>query len=259
MKKKMKVLIGLCCLIIILASCEKDIYEEHIHNEHLKNSISLEQFKKETGIIDFKTSIKIPVSSENSSLRTASLSDFNIDTELILKLINQDNKVTYSFKIEPVNFVGEENEKFNLVYLKEDDVWQYSILAFKEANTTNQNQNIYQTFENLYDTRLANYTTLSFNTELCYSESYTVHCTDNGPCSIAEGRCDGCWQCVTRFVNIFYCGGSSGTPSGSNGNPSNGNGGTNSSTPDPFDFTPNDGSTPFQDTPCNSIKKTNKT
>jgi hypothetical protein len=52
-------LFGLFLIGIAFGGCEKDLYDEHIHLAKIKSQISLEEFKRETGLTDFKTSIKI--------------------------------------------------------------------------------------------------------------------------------------------------------------------------------------------------------
>lgn len=74
------------------------------------------------------------------------------------------------------------DEKYNLVYTKENDVWEKSIIAFKERVGATSTENQLENFEKLYDSRLAN-TTMSSNTEVCISEHYYIQCdvlvTDN--------------------------------------------------------------------------------
>ena len=81
---------GLCLgLISISLSCSNEI--EIIKQSKRNNSekISFEQFKNETGLTDFGTSIKVPKSQDllaRNTDGTYELSDFDINVDLIKKL-----------------------------------------------------------------------------------------------------------------------------------------------------------------------------
>lgn len=239
-------------LFIVFISCEKDLYDDAIHHHHKHaNKISLKQFLNETGIKNFEKSIKVPIANADINARTANISDFNITTDSIYKLVNQENKTTYSFYIEPTSFTAAENEIFNLIYLKSDNVWEHTIIGLEKTSVQSPNQPLYQSSELLYDSRMQNNVTNS--RQVCITEVYIFHCTGTGQCRY--GQCDMCSLCVDRTLTVDFCGGSGGGSNPTDGSSDNTGGGDDgSNNNDPYDFTPNDGSTPFQETPCNQIK-----
>lgn len=222
---------------VLFVSCSEEIYENHVHSHSVnKSKISLSQFKKETKIKDFKTVLEAPITSSNELYRTAELSEFVIDTVAIQKYVSENNKTTYSFRIYTLVNYGVPDEKYNLVYTKENEVWEKSIVAFKEIVGAQPTENQFEDFEKLYDSRMANITTNSISpTEVCITESYTFNCQG------CTGACDLCPICVTRTVTVSFC------PTNGDGNPSNpgfnpGDVGllpNGSSEPEPFVFTPN--------------------
>ena len=239
-------------LLIVFISCEKDLYDDAIHHHHKHaNKISLKQFLNETGIKNFEKSIKVPIASADINARTANISDFNITTDSIYKLVSQENKTTYSFYIEPTSFTAEENEIFNLIYLKSDNVWEHTIIGLEKTSVQSPNQPLYQSSELLYDSRIQNNTT--YTREVCITEVYNFHCTGTGQCRY--GQCDMCYLCVDRTLTVDFCGGSGGSSNPSDGSSDNTGGGDGSNSNDPYDFTPNDGSTPFQKSPCQKVRE----
>jgi hypothetical protein len=196
MKKKFKIIPKLFGVLafLMLTNCAKDQFDEQIQNSKEKNDISFEQFKKETGLINFETTFKIP-NNANISARNADgsyqLSDFIIDTELIKRLVIED-KITYSFVIYPKAVT--DNNIFNLTVFKIDNEWKISIL---ELIPTEQNR-----------IDLENGSTNKFDGEIkkLYDESKTIanlfgarviiisHCVG------CEGECDRCSLCETTFI-----------------------------------------------------------
>jgi hypothetical protein len=139
MKQKFKIypkLIGILA-IFMLISCSKDEFVNHIKKSQNKNEISFEQFKKETGLNNFSTTINInPVNQQNiSTARLANgsyeLSDFDISTAIIKKL-ESANITSYTFRIYPKEY-REEGAKsiFNLLLYKVNNLWQVTIIQFK--------------------------------------------------------------------------------------------------------------------------------
>ena len=249
--KKILLLYFTFTALFFISSCEKDLYDDAIHHHHKHaNKISLKQFLNETGIKNFEKSIKVPIANADINARTANISDFNITTDSIYKLVNQENKTTYSFYIEPTSFTAAENEIFNLIYLKSDNVWEHTIIGLEKTSVQSPNQPLYQSSELLYDSRMQNNVTNS--RQVCITEVYIFHCTGTGQCRY--GQCDMCSLCVDRTLTVDFCGGSGGGSNPTDGSSDNTGGGDGSNNNDPYDFTPNDGSTPFQETPCNQIK-----
>ena len=231
-KKALKLTI--ICSLLVLSSCEKDLYEDSIQNSN-RNKISLNQFKNETKIKDFNTIFKVPVSANAMLNRTAELSEFVIDTVAIQRYVSENNKTTYSFRVYSMVSIVQLDEKYNLVYTKENNIWEKSIIAFKESDGALLTENQFENFEKLYDSRIMS---SSSSNVACITENYAFHCTNSGSCA-ETGACDMCNLCVTRTVTVEQCGGSGATPSDPNGNGPVDPGPASYMPQDPFSFTPN--------------------
>lgn len=248
-KKALKLTI--ICSLLVLSSCEKDLYENSIQKSN-HNKITLNQFKNETKIKDFKTLFKVPVSANGMLNRTAELSEFVIDTVAVQRYVSQYNKITYSFRIYTLVTNTQPEEKYNLVYTKENNIWEKSIIAFKERAGALPIENQFENFEKLYDSRIMS---SSSSNVACITENYAFHCTNSGSCA-ETGACDMCDLCVTRTVTVEQCGGSGGTPSDPNGNGPVNPGPASYMPQDPFSFTPNLFDNPVFDDPnyINAVK-----
>ena len=182
--------------LIVLSSCEKDLYENQIQNSNNKREISFEQFKKETGLNDFKTKIAIPKNENTLASRNADgsydLSDFNIDTNFIKRLV-VNQKITYTFRIEPL--VRTNESLFNLTMFYKNG-WQSLILELKptQENLILLKGELTEKFEgtitNLYQSN--RYSSSPCTTIFIYFS----HCTGTGQC--ASGTCDQCNLCVSN-------------------------------------------------------------
>lgn len=107
MKKKMKIFkLLFLSVFLVFFSCEKDLYDEHIHHEQKMREISIERFKEETGLVNFETSVKVNPNLNNSNLRNTDgsyeLSDFQIDTTTIRR-IELIKKLRILFKLSLLN------------------------------------------------------------------------------------------------------------------------------------------------------------
>lgn len=226
---------------LILTNCSKNEFEEQIKNSKPNAGITFLQFKNETKLKEFNILIKVPVSANSTLNRTATLSEFVIDTVAIQKHISENNKITYSFKIYTLISNIQVDEKYNLVFTKEDDVWEKSIIAFKEKLNAAPNESQLESFEKLYDSRLDN-TMMSSNTEVCISELYYIQC--DGSCQ-REGyaHCDGfaCTTggCIRQTIVVGFCGGVGAGPSDPNGGGPTNPGNSGYIPLNPFEFTPN--------------------
>lgn len=258
MNSKIKLFPKLLMVVLILSvfGCNEEVYNIQ-ENQKSTTKVSFEQFKNETGLKNFKTSIKINQNQNpNSSLlRNADgsyeLSDFTIDTELIKRLVVEE-KVTYTFRIIP-KIITNENI-YNLTIFKIDNVWKTSILELKPTE------------QNLID--LKNGTTTEFNGDVkqIYDDSQTATNAIGAKviivfhCHGCTGACDLCSACVhiVVFNDPFGLGtqvgpstqGGGGTPSnngGDNTNPGGGGNGPNDiitnnplySDPSGYSFDPN--------------------
>lgn len=236
MKYKIKILPKLIGVLVILlmTNCAKDEFFEQIKNS---NDISLEQFKRETGISNFSTSLKINNNQNSLEARnpdgTYELSDFIIDTEIIKKYV-VDEKVTYTFKIIPVDIV---NDKiYNLTYFYKDG-WQTIVLELKptEENLSLLRQGLTTIFEGTA-TRLFQSDLPSPVAQWCVTINFTnSHCTGTGPCE--SGVCDQCELCVSSGsaticgpdeISVLYIDAGPSTSGGGPGDGTGGNGNTGS-------------------------------
>ena len=212
MKQKFKIypkLIGILA-IFMLISCSKDEFVNHIKKSQSKNEISFEQFKKETGLNNFSTTINInPVNQQNiSTARLANgsyeLSDFDISTDIIKKL-ESANITSYTFRIYPKEYREEDAKKiFNLSLYKIGNIWETTIIQFTptQINYERIKQGLTEQVEGkaklLYKGDLTTYST-SGNAcfEITIISSYCEGCT-GGSCD--ANSADGC-QAGVCYVN----------------------------------------------------------
>lgn len=239
MKYKLKFISKLLLFVtfLMLTNCSKEEFENQIKNSKNKNDISFEQFKKETGLTNFETSINIRQITNTSSAKTADgkyeLSDFNIETDII-KRLELNSKTTYTFKITPLEIVNPKSI-YNLTVHKKDGIWEKSIVEFIPTDENYQmlvnglTEQIHGRMKLLYQTNSVTCTTISI---------VTFHCPyGEGGCSGTNGNCDAleghyCTGCAT-YTNLTFC------TTDENGN--NGSG-YDGSVPVPSDGNSNNGS-----------------
>jgi hypothetical protein len=250
MKNKFKILARLLIIVsfLTLIGCSEEVYNSHDNSVAAnKRQISLLQFKNETKIKNFSTIFKAPISNDGIINRSAELSDFIIDTLAILKHINQNNETTYAFRIYSIAEFSNYNEKYNLIYRKEENTWEKSIFSISTTNSTTGLTSI-DTREILFDTKIET----SRMASVCISTSTVSHCEGcTGACDWQQ-NCSVCYRYVV--TTITDCGGSGGGPANpSGGGPENPGGG---SPLNPFEFTPNIFDNPVFDDPnyINAIK-----
>lgn len=246
MKTKIKLLARLLLVTLLFSfmGCSEDVYENHVHNKPipLKNNISFEQFKRETGLSKFDTKIKINQNDDTVLNRNADgsyeLSDFNIATDII-KRVDFDEKITYTFQIKPVVEVA--NGHFYNLTMFYKEGWQSLIteLIPSVEHALELQQGTEEKFEGtmarLYQSDLPPNSIESCITIFVIS----THCTGTGDC--ASGTCDGCDQCyssdsyrlcsdtpaTTLYINAgpstggSYSGGVGGPPNGATEPPFN--------------------------------------
>ncbi len=180
-------------VFIMLSNCSKDEFTNQIKNSKSKTDITLEQFKKETGLNNFKTTISIPkninVIAKNAD-GTYELSDFNISTDKIKKVIINE-KTTYTFQIETID--EKYGDRFFNLTLFYKDGWQSIIVELKP------------TTENLEQLKLGITEKFEGTLKLLYKSELTQNnmlgCTTvfitNWHCTGCTGPCDWCSLCVS--------------------------------------------------------------
>jgi len=134
MKKIFKNTLLLICSILLLSSCdaEKDLLKKSSIAEKKISEISFSEFKKETGLNKFKTTIKTTTTNDvfaRNADGSYELSDFDIDTDII-KRLELDNKITYSFRIYPTVIISP-TSFYNLTMDFKDGVWIQNVVELK--------------------------------------------------------------------------------------------------------------------------------
>ncbi|HRG17783.1 MAG TPA: hypothetical protein PLP39_01720 [Flavobacterium lutivivi] len=126
--------IGLIGSVLLLSSCEaeKDLMKKKSYIEKSNSEISFSQFKKETGLSNFKSTLKIN-NPNNALSRNADgsydLTDFDIDTEIVKRLQLEEN-VTYSFRVYP-KLVVSPDSFYNLTMDYKNGEWIQNVIEFK--------------------------------------------------------------------------------------------------------------------------------
>jgi hypothetical protein len=132
-KSLLAALFALTFLSLINSSCSSEHEITKDTHKTAKKIISLAEFKQETGLKNFSTTIRVPRNMD-SAARAAdgsyALSDFQIDTEQIKKL-TIDEKTTYTFLVRPK--IIEAQSFFNLVMYYQEGEWQSSIVELKPS------------------------------------------------------------------------------------------------------------------------------
>jgi hypothetical protein len=197
-KTKLK-LLNFSLLLLLIYSCsnQEDYISNHHHSEKIENEITFQQFLNETNVNDF--SVKLKLNPANNALqRTASLNDFVIDTVAILKHISQDNKATYSFKVEPINTLEySEAKSYNVIYHKIANSWEKTLISFDEIENPINNTKSFDNFDNLYSES-------PIMARVCMTIIALPNC--NNQC---VGTCDRCHACTLYVAVETGCGGGS--------------------------------------------------
>ncbi|WP_298151765.1 SprT-like domain-containing protein [Flavobacterium sp.] len=195
----MKKVLKLSFVFWLLFACSTE--QETVQQEKKQdNTITLEAFKKATGLKDFGSTIRIPKKSGGVAARNASMEDFIIDTEFIRQTL-VDQKITYSFSIEP-KVIKAQRTLYNLIVYYAHGSWQFSILEMKpsfakfEQIKLGEEVKLDGEISEIYHTDTARGADCSmFSMEI-------RHCTHTGECR--SGECDGCSLCVT-YINFKVC------------------------------------------------------
>lgn len=197
-KTKLK-LLNFSLLLLLIYSCsnQEDYISNHHHSEKIKNEITFKQFLNETNVNDF--SVRLKLNPANNALqRNASLNDFVIDTVAILKHISQNNKATYSFKVEPLNTLEySEAKSYNVIYHKISNSWEKTLISFDEIESPINNELSFDNFDNLYSES-------PIMARVCMTIIAFPYC--NNQCI---GTCDDCNDCKLYVAVETGCGGGS--------------------------------------------------
>ena len=250
-KTKIK-LLNFSLLLLLIYSCsnQEDYISNHHHSEKIKNEISFQQFLNETNVNDF--SVRLKLNPANNSLqRTASLNDFVIDTVAILKHIAQDNKATYSFKVDPLNTLEySEAKSYNVVYHKISNSWEKTLISFDEIENPINNTKSFNDFDNLFSESIA-------MRGACFTYVEVDNC--NNRCI---GTCDRCTDCLQISYIAVDCDGQGNGDITDITIPDLGSSGSTGGTADAileFEPNPKGGGSSLADnpnpTPCEDLKK----
>lgn len=245
MTKKNKFITRLLVLTLFstFISCNDELYDiKNQHNGVDKNKISLNQFKNETNINQVESILSVTTKTSIASKTKSQLSDFVIDTIAIKKIVSQNQKTTYTFRIYPLFKKNNENEYYNLVYRKVDGNWVKTVFLLNKKITQNKEEIRFETIEKISLDEKVTFKNQKA-AQLCYQYYYEIRC--NGSC---DGPCDGfacpTGECLSLSVSVGSCGGGgggSGTTSPINtGSPGyGGGGGSNEGLIYEFVFSPN--------------------
>ncbi|OYU81951.1 MAG: hypothetical protein CFE23_01200 [Flavobacterium sp. BFFFF1] len=195
----MKKVLKLSFVFWLLFACSTE--QETVQQEKKQdNTITLEAFKKATGLKDFGSTIRIPHKSGDLAARNAGMEDFIIDSEFIRQTLI-DQKITYSFSIEP-KVIKAQRTLYNLIVYYAHGSWQFSILEMKPSFAKFQQIKLGE--EVKLDGEISEiYHTDTARGADCSMFSMEIHhCTHTGECR--SGECDGCSLCVT-YINFKVC------------------------------------------------------
>lgn len=263
MNTKIKFLARLLVLTLFstFISCNEELYIiKDQHNGLDKNKISLVQFKNETNIVKVEPILSVPIKTSISSKSNFQFSDFVIDTLAVKKIISDNNKTTYTFRIYPLSAVAQPNEIYNLVYRKVNNIWETSIFYLKMFPKIDNKQKIFEKIERIYGGKVSNsLNSKTSSLEMCSFETVSVHC--DGSCG-REGylQCDGfscpTGQCLQRTVTYESCASGGGSGGGGTSDPGN-TSGSGGGASDPYAYSPNYYDNPVYDDPnyINAVKR----
>ncbi|WP_187656463.1 hypothetical protein [Flavobacterium macrobrachii] len=125
--KKIQFLV-IALFTIMLSSCSDDLYHQGSKPVTKNKTVSIEEFKRNTGLHNFSKTFKIP-KDNTIAYRNADgsyeLSDFDINFDYIKQVV-VENKISYTFNIVPK--IVTSKSIFNLVVYNHDGNWETSII-----------------------------------------------------------------------------------------------------------------------------------
>lgn len=216
--------------IFLFLSCQTEeipVTENRQKQTRQVTKVSFSTFKKQTGLVDFKTTFEIPKSSNGAISQRKNNgytpADFIIDTKEITQTIAGE-KTSYVFPITPVK--GEiEDKRFYLVVYNKDGKWLEMII--QADYSVDKDGDPSQTgFKEIYASSAR-----GLGCTIIYS--WVLKCNGRGDCE--SGVCDKCSICLRGFADRIcppiskedYLDGGFTKPGG------NGGGGGGSSNPNP--------------------------
>lgn len=215
MKKHLRKMLNVASLLslIILSSCEKDLYDEAIVQEKkeiLMKRVSLKELDSKTNVELFKAASRVKNKVENLAGRMVydSIYDFYFDDEKGIYL-NKDGTESYTFpiyrknsddKIENIIFTEKDNGMFDILLskydLKREDL---------EGLTLEQLNNTLIEYTALFDGERSLAPQLICHEELTYSQNYN---TGYGGVSTQAPTTSYSWVTTSSFC--YWVGGSGG-------------------------------------------------
>ncbi len=182
--------------IFLFLSCQTEeipVTENRQKQTRQVTKVSFSTFKKQTGLVDFKTTFEIPKSSNGAILQRKNNgytpADFIIDTKEITQTIAGE-KTSYVFPITPVK--GEiEDKRFYLVVYNKDGKWLEMII--QADYSVDKDGDVSQSgFKEIYASSAR-----GLGCTIIYS--WVLKCNGKGEC--AGGVCDKCSICLRGFAD----------------------------------------------------------
>lgn len=203
MKNTLKYFLLLTLGFIALSSCQQDDFSETkqgVHFSPQNKKFTFSDFKRETGIEDFKFYDKDRKANIGISPNARLMdSGFVIDTLVVIKHIDENQKVTYTFKAYPINEELGSKEYYNLVYEKQNGEWNEIIFKNKETELSTKENPELESSVMVYNARFGQSGGGGSFTEVT---TFNFHCTQTGDC--ASGACDMCNLCVSTTISYTY-------------------------------------------------------
>ncbi|TPD67178.1 hypothetical protein [Flavobacterium microcysteis] len=182
--------------IFLFLSCQTEeipVIEDREKQTRQVTKVSFSTFKKQTGLIDFQPTLRLPqnkngpIAQRNSKGYT--LADFSIDTKEITQTVAGE-KTSYVFPITPIK--GEiENSRFYLVVYNKEGKWLEMIIQ-SDYSVDKDGDPLQTGFKEIYASSAR-----GLGCTIIYS--WVLKCNGRGEC--AGGVCDKCSICLRGFAD----------------------------------------------------------
>ncbi len=198
--KKIQFLV-IALFTIMLSSCSDDLYHQGSKPVTKNKTVSIEEFKRNTGLHNFSKTFKIP-KDNTIAYRNADgsyeLSDFDINFDYIKQVV-VENKISYTFNIVPK--IVTSKSIFNLVIYNHDGNWETSIL---ELIPTDENfDKLLAGIDNEFEGSIRQVYSARISGN-CYTVAYYVESCTYGDSDACRITCDQCNLCMT-LVRYNVC------------------------------------------------------